>query len=141
MNLLLTTLKKILFWSYDRGTWQYDILCVLILAFVFLMPNGMFRTGESRPMRFTRQVVARTIKNPDGRGAESHGQESGELEADYLQNRGGAADSVERGPTSQRPAVLPSSCVPLVRLGSPPAGRGLASLSGADTIVRSANVK
>ena len=48
MNLLLATLKKILFWSYDRGTWQYDILCVLILAFIFLSPNGLFKIKNSK---------------------------------------------------------------------------------------------
>lgn len=47
MAIILTTLKKILFWSYDRGTWQYDIMCVLILAFVFFAPNGSFRNREA----------------------------------------------------------------------------------------------
>jgi len=44
LKIILTTLKKILFWSYDRGTWQYDVLCVLILAFIFLTPNGLFES-------------------------------------------------------------------------------------------------
>ena len=43
MAIVLRTLKKILFWSYDRGTWQYDIMCVLILGFVFFAPNTSFR--------------------------------------------------------------------------------------------------
>ena len=47
MKIILTTLKKILFWSYDRGSWQYDLMCVLILAFIFLSPNNIF---ESRPL-------------------------------------------------------------------------------------------
>ena len=47
MAIILRTLKKILFWSYDRGTWQYDIMCVLILAFVFFAPNGSFRSREA----------------------------------------------------------------------------------------------
>jgi hypothetical protein len=38
--------KKILFWSYGRTSWQYDVLCALILAFVFLTPQAWFRTGE-----------------------------------------------------------------------------------------------
>ena len=38
--------KKILFWSYGRTSWQYDVLCALILAFVFLTPRAWFRTGE-----------------------------------------------------------------------------------------------
>jgi len=47
VTLVLRTLKKILFWSYDRGTWQYDIMCVLILAFVFFAPNSSFRNREA----------------------------------------------------------------------------------------------
>ncbi|HVG29129.1 MAG TPA: hypothetical protein VM864_05355 [Pyrinomonadaceae bacterium] len=38
--------KKILFWSYGRTSWQYDVLCALILAFIFLTPQGWFATGE-----------------------------------------------------------------------------------------------
>lgn len=45
---LLRTLKSLLFWSYGRSTWQYDILCALILAFIFLTPQGWFKTGELR---------------------------------------------------------------------------------------------
>ncbi len=29
-------------WSYGRGTLQYDVICILILAFVFLVPPGCF---------------------------------------------------------------------------------------------------
>ncbi|MBI4482606.1 MAG: hypothetical protein HY652_06920 [Acidobacteria bacterium] len=36
-------MKRVLFWSYDRGTWQYEILCGLILAFIFLTPQSLFR--------------------------------------------------------------------------------------------------
>jgi hypothetical protein len=60
MNLIFTTLKKILFWCYERGTWQYDLLCVLILAFIFLAPNWIFnRAGRSSPDHAvaTRQVM------------------------------------------------------------------------------------
>lgn len=37
--------RKILLWSYPRGSWQYDILCILILLFIFLTPKWFFR-GE-----------------------------------------------------------------------------------------------
>jgi hypothetical protein len=43
---LLRTLKKLLFWSYGRSTWQYDVLCALILAFIFLTPQSWFASGE-----------------------------------------------------------------------------------------------
>lgn len=62
MNLLLATLKKILFWSYDRGTWQYDVLCVLILAFIFLSPNGLFKIKNSK-LRSDAQAGA-VARNP-----------------------------------------------------------------------------
>jgi hypothetical protein len=45
---LLRTLKSLLFWSYGRTTWQYDVLCALILAFIFLTPQSWFKTGELR---------------------------------------------------------------------------------------------
>jgi hypothetical protein len=31
-----------LFWTYERGTWQYDIMVALILAFIFLSPRSWF---------------------------------------------------------------------------------------------------
>ena len=33
---------RVLFWRYRRGSWQYDILCALILAFIFLTPKEVF---------------------------------------------------------------------------------------------------
>jgi hypothetical protein len=47
MKIVLTTLKKVLFWSYERGSWQYDIMCVLILAFIFFGPNNVFHNHRS----------------------------------------------------------------------------------------------
>jgi hypothetical protein len=44
-------LKRTLFWSYDRGTWQYDVMCVLILAFIFLIPARAFDDPEARSRR------------------------------------------------------------------------------------------
>lgn len=34
--------RKAIFWSYERGSWQYDVICVLILAFIFLTPANWF---------------------------------------------------------------------------------------------------
>jgi hypothetical protein len=35
-------LRHILIWTYERGTLPYDIICALILAFIFLVPRGCF---------------------------------------------------------------------------------------------------
>src|SRR4051794_41670845 len=50
MKILFTTLKKTLFWSYDRGSWQYDLMCVLILAFVFFAPNSLIHPADAAPV-------------------------------------------------------------------------------------------
>jgi hypothetical protein len=43
---LFSVLKKLFFWNYPRNTWQWDALCVLILAFIFLTPKSWFLNGE-----------------------------------------------------------------------------------------------
>lgn len=35
-------LARVIFWRYQRGSWQYDILCGLILLFIFLTPKSVF---------------------------------------------------------------------------------------------------
>jgi hypothetical protein len=30
------------FWSYQRGSWQYDVLVIAILSFIFLSPRSWF---------------------------------------------------------------------------------------------------
>jgi hypothetical protein len=34
--------RNIFFWTYSRGTIPYDLLCGLILAFVFFVPRSCF---------------------------------------------------------------------------------------------------
>ena len=33
---LRSILRRSIFWSYERGSWQYDVIVILILAFIFL---------------------------------------------------------------------------------------------------------
>jgi hypothetical protein len=35
-------MKKYLLWSFERGSRPYDVLCLVILAFIFLTPNSLF---------------------------------------------------------------------------------------------------
>ena len=56
MKIILATLKKTLFWSYDRGSWQYDVMCVLILAFIFFVPNSVFTQRAASPALVIRKV-------------------------------------------------------------------------------------
>lgn len=43
---MFRVLKAMLLWGYARNTWQYDVLCALILAFIFLTPKSWFENGE-----------------------------------------------------------------------------------------------
>jgi hypothetical protein len=36
-------IKRFIFWEYRRGSWQYDIVVVGILAFLFLTPRSWFK--------------------------------------------------------------------------------------------------
>lgn len=36
-------MKRYIFWEYARGSWQYDVIVGLILAFIFLTPRDWFR--------------------------------------------------------------------------------------------------
>jgi len=45
MGFISSTAKKIIFWNYSRTSWQWDVLCVLILVFIFLTPKSWFETA------------------------------------------------------------------------------------------------
>ena len=45
MGFLKDTAKKAVFWTYPRTSWQWDVLCVLILVFIFLTPRGWFENS------------------------------------------------------------------------------------------------
>ena len=44
-----TSLKRFVFWEYPRGSRQYDVIVVLILAFIFLTPRAWFRDQPRVP--------------------------------------------------------------------------------------------
>jgi hypothetical protein len=35
--------SRFLLWDFERASWQYDVVVVLILAFIFLTPREIFR--------------------------------------------------------------------------------------------------
>jgi hypothetical protein len=55
-------LNKIVFWSYGRGTLQYDVLCALILAFIFATPRYIFQDwpviNNPHQFAFGEQIVS-----------------------------------------------------------------------------------
>lgn len=43
-------LGKATFWSFPRGSWQYDLIVVAILAFIFLTPRAFFGDQPRPPL-------------------------------------------------------------------------------------------
>lgn len=50
MKKLFSIFKNILLWSYERATWQYDLLVALIIATIFLIP-GQYLGDRDGPLR------------------------------------------------------------------------------------------
>src|SRR6266550_3892159 len=61
MTTLLKTLRKLFFWNYARSSWQWDILCVVILIFIFLTPKSWFEIGERPGGRPHQSPTASTL--------------------------------------------------------------------------------
>ncbi|HET9784904.1 MAG TPA: hypothetical protein VFP94_08105 [Terriglobales bacterium] len=60
MSSLKTKLASYLWWSYPRGSLQYDIMVALILAFIFLTPRHFFR-DQPRPQAAPAAAAARVL--------------------------------------------------------------------------------
>jgi len=63
MGFISDTAKKIVFWNYSRTSWQWDVLCVLILAFIFLTPKSWF---VSHPPIQTAVILAADLVDKTG---------------------------------------------------------------------------
>ena len=46
---MLPGLKRIILWDYQRGAWQYDVICAVITLFIFLAPGQWFRDQPRIP--------------------------------------------------------------------------------------------
>jgi hypothetical protein len=57
-------MKRFLLWSFERGSPQYDVICAIILSFIFLTPETVF---NDRPpyMRCYSEEVCETRDDYD----------------------------------------------------------------------------
>jgi hypothetical protein len=49
-------MKHLIFWDFPRTSWQYDIVVLLILAFIFVTPRDIFK-DQPRAMSVVRVPV------------------------------------------------------------------------------------
>ena len=59
-------MKNIINWSYERASWQWDLLCVLIMIFIFASPKAWF----NKPKPDTTQTIAEVVLSSDDCGCE-----------------------------------------------------------------------
>ncbi len=50
-------LKDIILWRYERASPQWDVLCLLCLAFIFLTPKAWFEKREKLATQTSRLIV------------------------------------------------------------------------------------
>ncbi len=88
---MLGGLKKILFWTYPRGCWQYDLAVAAILAFIFLTPRSVFDGSAFKdqplPTQHREQTEPQQQKNAaepgePGRAGEEASESDGQTERD-----------------------------------------------------------
>ncbi len=58
MHKLWNALRSTLFWSYDRGSWPYDVMVIAILIFVLLTPRKWFNDQPSATTAAAAQIEA-----------------------------------------------------------------------------------
>lgn len=59
------TIKPLILWNYGRTTRQYEIICALCIAFIFLTPPSWFPGKERTVSPVDNQVVTKLIISPE----------------------------------------------------------------------------
>ncbi len=54
---MINSITKFVQWQHERGTWQYDVFCLLIIAFIFLTPKAWFDKRERLATQTARLIV------------------------------------------------------------------------------------
>jgi hypothetical protein len=67
MRTLWRILTRIAFWSYERGTWPYDVAVAAILLFVLFSPRSWFRDQPALGPPAAQTLIV--LESPGGPGA------------------------------------------------------------------------
>lgn len=57
----MRAIKNVILWNYKRTTWQYDVIVVLILAFIFFTPKSWFEGKQRQPNAAESSKITRLI--------------------------------------------------------------------------------
>lgn len=70
MRSLWRGVVRILFWSYERGTWPYDVMVVLIVLFVLVTPRKWFH--DQPQSNVLAGLVAQEISEDPDNGTQTY---------------------------------------------------------------------
>lgn len=51
-------IKKIVLWDYARASWQWDVLCILIVCFIFFTPKSWYENKKTTAQDRAAAVIA-----------------------------------------------------------------------------------
>jgi hypothetical protein len=82
MSRIWRTLKGYLFWTYNRGSFHYDVMVTLILVFIFVAPR--FINFKDRPPESAAERNAQIVVTPDGKQGLIYQVDAAEVDAQDL---------------------------------------------------------
>jgi len=71
----MAILKDIILWRYERASWQWDLLCFLIILFIFLTPKSWFDKREPLATQTSHLIVKAKDFSPDPKEMEKRVRE------------------------------------------------------------------
>jgi len=87
-------MKRFLLWSFERGSIQYDVICGLILAFIFLTPGHAF---NDRPAYMQVSASDLLVRKTEVNGTEVFTVKLGSAVLwDTAEHRAAAIESLEK---------------------------------------------
>ena len=58
-------MKDVINWNYERASWQWDVLCLVCLVFIFLTPKDWFDKAKSSANQTAAPVVKQIDRSRD----------------------------------------------------------------------------
>jgi hypothetical protein len=84
---MLQTIKRIVLWDFARASWQWDVLCILIMCFIFLTPKSWFE-NQGRNAQAKTLTISADQYSPDRETLRAKiGNLTGNFETEILDSR------------------------------------------------------